>query len=476
MQKNHYKTLGLKDGATREEVEASHDKALRRFILRHKEGRPLPKEDFDAMEEACAALRDPERKAVYDRELFGASPFSARESFPSAIVPDEPRLEDAVAPSPALAESGEKHSREPVQYHFEFTGSGSEYFRIWIVNFCLSVLTLGIYSAWAKVRREQYFHRNTLLDGSGFDYHGNPTAILKGRIIAYSLFFALSAIERFQPSFYLFALIAISPIVPWLLERSLAFRARNTSYRGLRFNFHATYLECLTTFLPYLLLFIATVLFLEQISGPGKLAARDKSTMLMMVWVPISIYALSFPALIRSLKRFQINNLSYGRARFHCEAGLGTFYKIFFRTALIALAFLILALLSSPFVYTFVVLLKSAIIPMILLTLLFQAAIASYFQSRTTNHLWDNTRLERNPFTSSQTFRELFAITLTNWLFTIFTAGLYWPWSRVRLAAYRASRTTLMASSLDNFVGRPVGGQNAIGEEVMDAFDFDIAL
>jgi uncharacterized membrane protein YjgN (DUF898 family) len=47
----------------------------------------------------------------------------------------------------------------------------------------LSVLTLGIYSAWAKVRRLRYFYDNTSVAGS-FDYHGNPISILKGRIIA----------------------------------------------------------------------------------------------------------------------------------------------------------------------------------------------------------------------------------------------------------------------------------------------------
>ena len=33
-----------------------------------------------------------------------------------------------------------------------FTASGSEYFRIWIVNLALTIVTIGIYSAWAKVR------------------------------------------------------------------------------------------------------------------------------------------------------------------------------------------------------------------------------------------------------------------------------------------------------------------------------------
>jgi uncharacterized membrane protein YjgN (DUF898 family) len=75
----------------------------------------------------------------------------------------------------------------PEQCRFAFTGSGSEYFRIWVVNLLLTVLTLGIYSAWAKVRRLQYFDRNTLLAGASFDFHGDPKAILKGRLLGVAL-------------------------------------------------------------------------------------------------------------------------------------------------------------------------------------------------------------------------------------------------------------------------------------------------
>ena len=35
---------------------------------------------------------------------------------------------------------------------FEFTGDGAEYFRIWIVNTLLTLLTGGVFFAWAKVR------------------------------------------------------------------------------------------------------------------------------------------------------------------------------------------------------------------------------------------------------------------------------------------------------------------------------------
>ena len=78
----------------------------------------------------------------------------------------------------------------------QFTGDGGEYFRIWIVNLCLSVLTLGIYSAWAKVRRKRYFYGCTLLEGAAFEYLGNPVAILKGRIIVVLGFAAYALLKE----------------------------------------------------------------------------------------------------------------------------------------------------------------------------------------------------------------------------------------------------------------------------------------
>ncbi|MFX5918539.1 DUF898 family protein, partial [Acinetobacter baumannii] len=60
--------------------------------------------------------------------------------------------------------------REQTTYSepFAFTGSGGEYFRIWAVNWLLTMVTLGIYSPWAKVRRLKYFHQHTLLAGHRF--------------------------------------------------------------------------------------------------------------------------------------------------------------------------------------------------------------------------------------------------------------------------------------------------------------------
>ena len=74
------------------------------------------------------------------------------------------------------------------EFPFEFTGDATEFFRIWIVNFALSVVTLGIYSAWSKVRTQRYFYSNTYVAGAPFEYLAKPIPILKGRIIAFVLF------------------------------------------------------------------------------------------------------------------------------------------------------------------------------------------------------------------------------------------------------------------------------------------------
>src|SRR5262245_3784981 len=100
--------------------------------------------------------------------------------------PDSPPpagLELATAPEGAAPET----PAGPRTTALGFDGSGSEYFRIWIVNLFLTLATLGVYSAWAKVRKARWFARHTLLLGDRFDFHGDPRRILLGRVVAIAL-------------------------------------------------------------------------------------------------------------------------------------------------------------------------------------------------------------------------------------------------------------------------------------------------
>ena len=79
---------------------------------------------------------------------------------------------------------------------FEFTGKAKEFFGIWLLNLLLSILTLGIYSAWAKVRRHKFFLGHTLMGGHRFDYHADPKVILRGRAVVVSMLVVWSLVSE----------------------------------------------------------------------------------------------------------------------------------------------------------------------------------------------------------------------------------------------------------------------------------------
>ena len=340
------------------------------------------------------------------------------------------------AADPADARQGGTHP-------FAFTGGGGEYFRIWIVNLFLSIITIGIYSAWAKVRRETFFHRNLTLDNSAFGYHGKAIAILKGRALAVVLLLALSIAQGVSPLAYVLAILALLPLVPWLVVRAFRFRARNTSYRGLRFSFHGTYRQALTAFVGY-----------------GLLAAFS--------------FGILFPLFYRQQRKFVFDNLRYGSSQFHCAATSGQFYRIFLKpVGLMFGALLAIGLLAAVGGLT------AMLVPVILalgamaLTLL----LMPYIRVRTANLVWNTATLAQMHFCSRLRILPYFALVAVNLVLLLLTLGLYWPWAQVRLARYRASCLSLSTTdSLDSFVAAETAAAPAVGDAVSELMDIDIAF
>jgi len=146
---------------------------------------------------------------------------------------------------------------------FAFTGTAREYFGIWIVNTLLKIVTLGAYSAWAKVRKRRYFYGNTLLDGSPFDYLADPKALFRGWLIGVLAFLVYTAGTHYAPSLSKILGFAFFLVVPWLVVRSRLFTCRNSSYRSLRFAFRADYQEAYVVYagLSFLLPFTLGLIF-----------------------------------------------------------------------------------------------------------------------------------------------------------------------------------------------------------------------
>ena len=181
----------------------------------------------------------------------------------------------------------------PLQARIRFTGSGAEYFRIWVVNLALTVLTLGLYGAWAKVRRLQYFYQHTELDGAVFDYTASPVAILRGRVVAvlllvlYTLSFEHSAHAGLAVTMLLFAGL------PYLLWQSNRFKARNTRYRGLAFGFDGTLQDAYKVYLPVLLVLLGPSVVAAYYLGPNSTLWTSLMGIGSLALLPIFPYAVS---------------------------------------------------------------------------------------------------------------------------------------------------------------------------------------
>ena len=219
---------------------------------------------------------------------------------------DEPGRSEPHSGANPYAFPAENAGGGTVRYPVEFSATAGEYFRIWIVNLALTVLTIGIYSAWAKVRKKRYFYGHTRIDGDSFDYRANPVAILKGRIIAVALFTAYSFGGKISPLLgALFALVLLFAM-PWLIVRSLAFNAHNSAYRNIRFNFSGRYAEPL-----------------KLIIGGG-----------MLVVVTLG---LGYPYVKALWARFAAENHGYGGTRAALGDVTRSFYGVYLKALLMLL-------------------------------------------------------------------------------------------------------------------------------------------
>ncbi len=128
-------------------------------------------------------------------------------------------------------------------YRFAFHGSGTSFFLIFLKNVLLTLLTLGIYLAWAKTERRRYIWHNIEFHGQHLGYTGKGLELFKGYLVVvagYLLFIGLPALAaRFAPGLAgtVEAALGIGLFlaIPALIYRSRAFLYSRTTWRSIRF-------------------------------------------------------------------------------------------------------------------------------------------------------------------------------------------------------------------------------------------------
>jgi uncharacterized membrane protein YjgN (DUF898 family) len=341
--------------------------------------------------------------------------------------------------------------KERVKFH----GSGTEYFAIWIVNLLLSIVTLGIYSAWATVRTNRYFYSNTEIAGHRLAYLAKPIQILIGRIIAFALFVIVLVSSSFSPFIAVSVSIIFALFIPVIIVMGVRFRMRMMAYRNVRFNFTKRYGRAFVVFLLFPLLGF------------------------------LSLY-LAFPWVLKKMDEFLYENMTYGDKEFTPSLKTGEYYIAAIVSGVIMIA--------GIFIMSILIGISAAAtggdetsagnvmsitgVVSVLVSLFVLVIAYSFYEAYIRNHVYNNMQIQDvATFSSDLKVMDLVFLSVTNYLMLVFTLGIAFPWVKVRTTRLLSSATEItILKGIEDVVAENGGNDSAIADEVIGAFDIDLSI
>ncbi|WP_340678862.1 YjgN family protein [Paraglaciecola sp.] len=381
---------------------------------------------------------------------------SAREGIDQNTYPDRTQQLDALItqhPENPNNQSTQHNSQVLRKVSVNFHGKTGEYFAIWIVNLLLTIVTLGIYSAWATVRTHRYFYANTEIDGHRFSYLAQPLQILKGRIIGVLLLALYFLAVAFSPLAAAIVALVLFLATPIFICMSLRFRMKVSAYRNIRFNFTGRYGRA---FLVFVLLPIMSI---------------------------FTLY-LALPWVLKKIDDFIYSNITYGDKKMQTELSTSEFYTASLGAFFIGLGLLLVAIFGfgasvSAFSstepadkFTFsTIMFMVAYVLVILLS-------SSFYAARIRNHIFNNMQLtDVACFESTLSFTTLVWLRVSNFIALIVTLGFALPWIKIRTSRVYAQATQVnILPEIAGVIGQSSQSSSAIGEEVANIFDMDVGL
>jgi len=366
-----------------------------------------------------------------------------------------------------------------------FVGSGSEYFRIWIVNLLLTLITVGLYHPFAKVRKLRYFHGATEIDGHALSFHANPWTMLRGYLLAGAMLALYAVAGRLSPTAGLVALLIVAALWPALWHSSLCFRLANTGWRGLRFRFTGSRRGAYLAMLPIGLVLIAGAVV-------GVVFAPDPETK----EPPLAAVAVSgvlglatmagMPALLWVLRRYQHDHYAIGGERSAFAVRMRSYFGTFALAGVISMGVLVVAGIGLAIIVGIAVAAGAGrgalwvALPLVML-LLYAAVLAlagAFITARLQNLTWNGTRSRNIGFDSALGAAALAKLNLKNWLLVVVTLGLYLPFAAIATARLRLEAVSVLFAT-DPAALAAAGAntdESAAGDAAGDLFGFDIGL
>jgi uncharacterized membrane protein YjgN (DUF898 family) len=312
---------------------------------------------------------------------------------------------------------------EPLIRRLYFHGTGGTLFGIHVVNILLTLITLGIYYFWAKVRVRAYLLGQTEFLSDRFAFHGTGKEILVGWLKA-ALVFGLPAVllgvgpelvgagPPVQVAAQLLLTMLVIVFIPVAVVGARRYRLSRTSWRGIRFSFRGRARD-------FVRLFLAGA-FLSAIT-----------------------LGLYYPVFEARRHRFLVDHSCFGNRRFGFDGRGQDLFGLYLVATLVLVGVLgLYAVLFGIWVPLVTLRPELAALPA-LVGLGLVGGVWSWFSAKKQRYLWDHTTFEAARFHSTVTGRTLFGLRLGNLALLVLTLGLAWPWVTVRNARVALRYLTL---------------------------------
>ena len=414
--------------------------------------------------------------------------------------------------SNASAQAAPLESAAIDAHPLEFSGRGGEYFRVWIVNVLLSIVTLGLYTPWARRRTVQYFYGHTLVADSPLEFTAPQRKMVTGFVLLVLLTLAYDiAVDTGQDTAVALLLLGGAVLAPYLWASAMRFRLGNTRWRGLRLRFAASWREVYSASWPVFaiaLVWIGVVFGLRWVA-PELAQALDGATpngdekSSAMPALPPALWALLLLGVVLSLLcfiRLEYNYQSLLVLRTHLGAEAGRwkpvymdFVKIWLATvgvfllcvlgmvALVTLAAggsvaLLAGLGKNAGVWVFFLFLFG-FFALFMLLLLASAPARAYREARMFLLQWNNIGVSQVArFRCTLSVRGFVWLRVRNLLLTLLTLGFYRPFARVSEYAMKLESVTLhVKGGVDQLAGQMLRHQEGgLGDALADAAGLDL--
>ena len=397
-------------------------------------------------------------------------------------------------------------------YPMEFTGSGGEYFRVWIVNVLLGIVTLGFYTPWARRRTAMYFYGHSMVANSPLEFTAQQRKMVVGFVLLVLLSIAYKlAANTGQDLAVALMLLGGAALSPYIWASAMRFRLGATRWRGLRLQFAASWKEVYLASWPVFALALVwiTVFFGMQMLSPELAQMLDEPAVkggpkIRPEFTPamggLLVLGLILTVLCFIRLEYNYKSLLVLRARLGAEHGRWKpvymdFVKVWLATVAVfilcalivwaitaalmggSIAMLMMGQGSKGNIFWIILIAIVGVIAFFFLLLLASAPARAYREARMFQLLWNNIGVSQIArFKCNLRAGRFVRLRLKNMVLTLLTLGFYRPFARVSEYRMKLESVTLhIKGGVDQVAGALTRQQEGgLGDALADAAGLDL--